>query len=81
MDQIGTAEREDLTNDALWLANAPVEDMTAEEIAAIENFADEYQDPYLVSPTAEDIDDDDATLDEDYTDPVITASPVAPSVT
>lgn len=53
--------------DTLWLANAPVEDMTAEEIEEITGRTDTFEDPYLASP----IDDDDADYDANFADPVV----------
>ena len=70
-----------MKTDTLWLANAPVEDMTAEEIEEITGRMDTYEDPYLATPI---IDDDDATTlqlddvdyDSNFADPVIAAASV-----
>ena len=37
MNSVGTATREDLDTDVLWLANAPVEHLTPEEVEQLEN--------------------------------------------
>lgn len=50
--QIGVAQEEDLKTDALWLANAPVEDMTPDEVAELEQQLAEYDtqtDPYAAA--------------------------------